>query len=283
MARYPGATWRELPENKTQPTIVPTQVVLHTAVGSGSVFGYFNTPGINVESQLWVGLDGRVEQYIDSTVWADAQVAANPRAISIETADNGHPDTYPWQPPQVESLAQIIAWASRVHGIPIRLCRNETDTGIGYHSLYKSWNPNAHSCPGPARIAQVPAILIRAQAISVGGIMATLDTQDLAAILDIVSGQKDEFATEVWTRFRLHGNGEELVPLLNGLSEVLVAARRNTLDIAALKAAVSTLSAAGGVDGALVIAAVEAAVSEAVHHITLTYSTDPIPPAAAAS
>jgi N-acetylmuramoyl-L-alanine amidase len=277
MARYPGATWRELPENKTQPTIVPTQVILHTAVGSGSVFGYFNSPGINVESQFWVALDGKVEQYLDSTVWADANVAANSRAIAIESADNGHPDTYPWQPAQVEALAQLIAWASRVHGIPIRLCRNATDTGIGYHSLYASWNPNAHSCPGPTRIAQMPAILARAQAISAGGIMATLDAQDLAAIETLILNAKDDIANEVWMRFKIHGTGSELVSFQSTLGELLFGARNSTTELAALKVllAEDVAHISTGVP-ADVLAAVTAAINDAVSRAVVTVNVPPL-------
>lgn len=166
--KYPGARWRPLPEQGTQRAITPTQLVLHSAVGRGSIFGYLAKTSVVVESTWWVGLDGKVEQYMSAREKAEAQWLGNPRALSVETADNGDPDTFPWTREQVEALAQLAAWCHVHLGIPLRLCRSWDDPGIGYHRLFPQWNPNKHSCPGTVRIAQVEQIIARARQLVAG-------------------------------------------------------------------------------------------------------------------
>lgn len=167
MARMPGADWRPIPENSSQASIDPNKVILHSAVGSGSLYDYFSQEKIVVESHFWVSLKGKIEQYLDTTVRGDANYGANSTAISIESADNGDPDNFKWTPEQVESIAHIIAWASEVHDIPIEKCTSATDSGIGYHSQFPSWSPVAKTCPGEVRIKQIPSVLARAKEVDV--------------------------------------------------------------------------------------------------------------------
>jgi len=159
MPWMPSARKREIPENRTAPRINANKVILHSAVGPGSLYGYFSRDDVKVESHFWVGLDGSIEQYLDTNVRADANWDANSSAISIETADNGNPDEFPWTNDQVSSLAEIINWASETHNIPIRLCPSADSSGIGYHRQFANWNKSAHSCPGDARVKQVPGII----------------------------------------------------------------------------------------------------------------------------
>lgn len=165
MARMPGAAWMPLPENATAPHITATQVILHSAVGSGSLYRFFRDSS-NLESHFWVDESGRIEQYVDTGRRADANLDANARAISVETADNGHPDTFPWTPAQLDSLARIIAWAHAEHGIPIRRCPAWDKPGVGYHTMWGApshWTPVAKTCPGKIRIGQFPHVLDLAQ------------------------------------------------------------------------------------------------------------------------
>lgn len=123
MAVYPEALWRPLSESRTQPRITPRLIILHSAVdtpGSTDLRRFFDLAGVKIESHFWVRLDGRVEQFIDTTVRADANHRANPFAISIETEDEGQPDRLPWTAAQLASLSRLVAWASRAHGIPLR-------------------------------------------------------------------------------------------------------------------------------------------------------------------
>lgn len=175
MARYPKATWRPLPEQTgsnpavpREPLITPTQGIFHSAVGAGSLFGYFERTGVVVESHLWNGLDGAVEQYVDTERQADANYLANARAVSVETADRGDPDEQPWTPEQMASNVDIVVWLHDVHRIPIRRCPTWDAPGFGYHTMFGApgpWTPVNKSCPGRARIAQFDAILDRAALI----------------------------------------------------------------------------------------------------------------------
>lgn len=163
MAIYPLAVVKLLPENKTQSKITPTQVILHTAVSSAdSLYGTFGTASNVLESHFYVRNDGTVEQYMDTTVKADANYNANVRAVSIETEDNGHPEKFPWSPAQLDALTKLIAWLCRTHKIPVRKCPAWDQPGIGWHVMFGApgkWTPVAKSCPGPLRIKQVPGLI----------------------------------------------------------------------------------------------------------------------------
>lgn len=166
MAIYPGATWRPLPENDTQREITATQLILHSAVSRrSSLFDFFNSPGVNVESHFYVPQDGSCEQYVDTGRLADANYKANSRAISVETWDNANPDSEPWSEAQVVRLVDLAVWAHRTHGIPLVWCASPEGEGIGYHSLFRDWSPVIKTCPGLARRPQVQQVIDRAVAL----------------------------------------------------------------------------------------------------------------------
>lgn len=171
MALMPAARWRPLPESKTAAGIRPTQLIYHSAVGSNSLYDYFAQASVVVESHFWVGLDGRIEQYVDTTHQADANYLANPRAISVETADNGDPEHFPWTAKQLDSLVEIAVWVHDTHQVPLRKCPAWDAPGLGYHILFPAeWtNVPGKVCPGKARIAQFPGVLQRAVVASTEG------------------------------------------------------------------------------------------------------------------
>lgn len=162
MAIYPKAVVKLLsPENSTEPVIRPRKVVFHSAVSSAdSLAGYFGRQDVNVESHFYVRHDGTVEQMMNTERQADAQFDANVDAVSIETEDGGHPDSTPWNPAQVAALVELTAWLCRTHGIPAVKCPTASGSGIGYHSQFEgSWSKDHRTCPGKARIPQVPGII----------------------------------------------------------------------------------------------------------------------------
>lgn len=168
MARYPGATWRPLPETNTQPTIKPRLLILHSAVSAADTLrGYFDSPGVTVESHLYVQADSDTEQYVDSGRRADANYLANPFAVSVETWDNGNPDKVPWTPKQMDRLVDIAVWAHRTHDIPLRRAATWDGSGIGGHTDFPHhWtNVSGKTCPGLARRPQVQEVIDRARAI----------------------------------------------------------------------------------------------------------------------
>lgn len=166
MARCPFATWRPLPENATAKRIKPTQYVLHSAVdskGRTDLWRYFARDDVKVESHFWIYNDGTVEQFLDTEVMADCNRGANVRAVSVETEDDGRPDTTLWTPAQIASLIRLGVWLHEAHGIPAVRCATPTSPGIGFHSMWgapSEWTPaRGKTCPGTVRISQVPGII----------------------------------------------------------------------------------------------------------------------------
>lgn len=250
MASYPRARQRRLPESGHQRRITPTQAIAHSAVGRGSIREYFGRPDVVVESTIWIGLDeaAGVEQYMDTEEKAEAQYLGNPRALSAETADNGHPDAFPWTPYQCEELAQFFAWCHIEHGIPLRLCRTWDDPGIGYHRQFPQWNPNKHSCPGDARIKQLPAIIARAKQIVAGADTPAPQEDDDMQLNDTVRlgdgaaaalGEKDHALT-VEEALRLAAQGGKAAVQMQRVVAGLVG------ELVALRTAVAALSKGQG-------------------------------------
>lgn len=174
MAWYPAAKKMELqPESDAQPAIKPTQFILHSIVAPWTpqrTYEYWRD-STNLESHFGLGYDGSLGQFIGTETRADATGAANRRAdgsgaVSLESASNLQASDA-WTDEQVESIIRLGVWLHQIHDIPLRVCRNATDPGFGYHRLFTAWNPDAHSCPGNARVTQFhnvifPGIVARA-------------------------------------------------------------------------------------------------------------------------
>lgn len=152
----------------------------------GSLTGtdsYFRADGYGgSESHFGVGYDGTVYQWQDTDYQAEANGAANARAISIETADTGTgfpkwtgSNVPPWNEAQLRALDDLVAWCCRTHDIPLVVAPDSrrSTRGVGYHRLgvapYKvadgeTWS-SAYGkvCPGEARIKQIPGIVERAR------------------------------------------------------------------------------------------------------------------------
>lgn len=155
MARYPGAKWDPIPENSTQASITPTQFIVHSVIAPWTAdrIGQYWRESTNLESHFGCGYAGDLNQYIDTTVRADANASANVRAVSIETASNLQ-GTDPWTAEQLEELVKLGVWLNKTHGIPAHKPTTWNSPGMGYHSLYASWSTNGTNCPGDARRAQ---------------------------------------------------------------------------------------------------------------------------------
>src|SRR5690606_35901982 len=156
MPRYSRAKWLPIPENKTQAKIKPTQFIIHSVVApwdENRIQQFWNESGVNTEFDFGLDYDGSMGQYLDTDVRADANVSANTRAISVETASNVSASDK-WTSAQVAALAELMAWAHRTHGIPARICRSSTDPGFGIHNMFASWSGGGTACPGKARTKQ---------------------------------------------------------------------------------------------------------------------------------
>jgi len=156
MAWCPFARKLELqPESDAQAAIVPTQFILHSIAAPWTVqrIKDYWQDSTNLESHFGLGFDGDLGQFIGTQTRADANMYANVRAVSIETASNlDHTD--PWTAEQLEKLVQLGVWLNQTHGIPARIPSSWNAPGMGFHSMFPQWSDGGTACPGDARRAQ---------------------------------------------------------------------------------------------------------------------------------
>lgn len=183
---YPGANYRPLAVGQPGYLSGHDLVLLHTMVGSlWGTDAYFRREGYSgTESHFGVGPDGEVLQWVDLERRADANLYANDNAISIETADFGSgfgewggSNVPAWTTAQLEAIAQIVAWCCARWNIPCSLIPDSRPgrRGVGYHRQgidpYRAaggeqWSTSTGKvCPGDRRVAQIPQVISRANAI----------------------------------------------------------------------------------------------------------------------
>ena len=201
--RCPEASWKPLGKQKEPAMTGHDLVIVHTMVGYlHSTDTMFRAGGYDgTESHYGIGgrwgsdasrdLDGVIWQWQDRGRQADANLAANPTAISIETADNAPvraADIARWTPAQAEALVTLLTWecSAEAHagcpsswtchgrGIPASLVPDSRPgrRGVAYHrqgvdpwrvSGGQRWSPSrGKECPGPARITQLTSEIIPA-------------------------------------------------------------------------------------------------------------------------
>lgn len=169
MAIYRKATRKLIRATPSDPAIIPIGVILHVDAGSAdSLYDYFATRSGGIESHFHIKKTGEVEQYRSTEREADANYKANSFIgddgrrygyISVETQGLGAGE---WNSEQLDAIKALLLWAHKKHDIPLRVCRNPKDPGVGYHTLFGApgaWTPVAKSCPGPDRIKQFEDVL----------------------------------------------------------------------------------------------------------------------------
>jgi hypothetical protein len=130
----------------------------------GSLFGtdrMFRKDGYTgVESTFGLGhttdgasYDGVLFQWQRLSYQADAQMAGNAYATSIECADGGK--IIPFSAKQVEASIDLGVWWCKQTGNPARKATAWNGTGLGYHRMFKEWAPDGRSCPGDPRVRQL--------------------------------------------------------------------------------------------------------------------------------
>jgi hypothetical protein len=132
-----GGHWRPLPDSGREPAIAMRTVIHHSIVGSAEgAFQYF-AGATAIESTFIVKKSGYFWQCMSLGEQADANFRANAFAGSIETEDNGNPDTDPWTSAQIDTLVWLSREMRRLRPrIARRKCRTWDDAGIGYHTLF---------------------------------------------------------------------------------------------------------------------------------------------------
>jgi flagellar capping protein FliD len=224
IARCDFAIWRPVPDNRTQPSMRATQVIMHSMASPGTspeeLIRYWSQPGTPLESHFIVGRDGRAWQLVDTGRSADANYRANRRpdgtgAISIETEDNiGNPDTLPWTRAQIDTLVRLALWAARVHGVPRRRCPSPSSPGIGYHVMFGSpsdWTPVSKTCPGTIRVRQFNQTVLPAIVAGTGGGLSVADANSLERHLDVIQEKIERTFNQVNIKTGDLANRVELV------------------------------------------------------------------------
>lgn len=157
MPRCPAASWRPISTNYQHGGNTPRLVILHVMQGTldGSD-SWFRNPAAQVSAHFGTGRDGRLYQWVDTrdTAWHAAN--ANGFSIGIENEGNSGDSL---TDAQLLRVAEVVAWASLVHGIPLEVCNDPAGRGLAYHGLGgASWGGHPQ-CPGLPIIRQRAAIL----------------------------------------------------------------------------------------------------------------------------
>lgn len=281
MARYSGAIWKPITAYKgRQQLTVHNRMNLHVAVSEApSLHGYFNKSGIP-DSHFYVRRDGTIEQYVDTSLRAFADLEGNDATISVETQGMGPGG---WTPEQRESLARLYAWAVETHGIARKMATNskpgETSQGLSWHRLGCDGNfPALPSilagrtqrgggmhystslgkvCPGDDRIEQIPGIFARAMEILGGG---SADKEE--GFLMALSDKAQEDLADTVRKLEVIARRSE-----DRQRELIVMGRAQT-------AAIEALAASQGLDPAEVTKTVGDAVARALKGIEVTLTTE---------
>lgn len=193
MAVYPGAIYKPITAPKGRRALtVHNRANLHVAVSEGSsLFGVFNLSG-KVDSHFYIRKDGTVEQYVDTSLRAFADLDGNDGTVSIETQGGvNNPQGEPWTEAQLVAIASLVRWLMDTHGIQRQLATSSrTDSssrGLSWHRLGVDGTfPASPSilagrlqrgggmhysksrgkiCPGDAKINQIPGILSRVSGV----------------------------------------------------------------------------------------------------------------------
>lgn len=185
----PGTVWHPLASQQPERRSRTDLVILHTMAGPFDVVErMFEAGGYGgTESTFGVKGSGEAHQWVDADCRADANLDANDRAISVETADMGESfpewggsDVPAWTVAQVEAIAQIVAWCCWHYSIPCELVPDSRSDrrGVAYHRQgidpwrkdgTEDWSlSDGKVCPGDRRVNQVPEVINRAQTILSG-------------------------------------------------------------------------------------------------------------------
>lgn len=167
------AIWKPIPENNTQPTIVPRGSIAHTNGATYytpwySLWKFWNRSDITKEAHFQLDLDGTIIQAMSVHRRADCNYKANmfylnsiPYGfISYEAADKGAAtlDKTGYTLPQLHDMVCINTALVLQYGVHCTMPATWTSSGIGHHCLHDEWSQHNGPCPGKARIAQMDYI-----------------------------------------------------------------------------------------------------------------------------
>ena len=135
-------------------------LILHHAVGNGSLYGVFNNPARKASTHFWVSQAGAIEQYVDTSVvaWANGNSQCNATYSSVETEGCvTAPNADPMSEAMVAALARLYAEGVQKHGWANALASAVGQPGFGFHRM-----AYATGCPCDVRLNRRQEILNRA-------------------------------------------------------------------------------------------------------------------------
>lgn len=167
MARMPGALWRPIPINHTPRGQTEVRgVVVHIMAGTlPGTDAWFRNSEARASSHFGTGKGGALYQWVDTADRAWAQAAGNQSWLSVENEGRGG-DTL--TDAQLDRNAEVLAWAHKTYGVPLRVADGPGDRGLGYHAMGGSAWGGHTQCPGSRIIAQLPEIVARAKKLATG-------------------------------------------------------------------------------------------------------------------
>lgn len=165
MARMTGATWRPISINHTKGGQTSVRgVVVHIMAGTlAGTDSWFRNPAARASSHFGTGKGGSLYQWVDTKDRAWAQANGNSAWLSTENEGRGG-DVL--TAAQLDRNAEILAWAHKTHGVPLKLASGPSDSGLGWHGMGGSGWGGHTQCPGSKIVAQLPEILKRAKVLA---------------------------------------------------------------------------------------------------------------------
>lgn len=274
MARMPGALWIGPTPNMHPGGMIDHHgLVLHIQQGTeqGSE-AWFKNPTSQASSHFLNPKAGGLRQLVDTTDRAWAEMAGNYHWVSVENEGlSGQSLTAS----QVENLAHLVVWLHQVHGMPLQSTDDPNGSGLGWHGMGGAAWGGHYDCPGGPIKAQRAAILARANEL----------LNPSPPEPDMPLSEADINAVASATTSRILGTAVPVVPDENAVRSVSAVLGRSENMLHELRAQVTGLTAAltavagqlgKDVDTAAVIAAVQAAIKDAVIHVEV----GSVPPAA---
>lgn len=158
MARWEKAIWQPVAQHGG--AIRPIAVCLHHQAGNGNPVNIYASRGVS--AHFWLPKIGTPVQHVDTGVaaWHGGTAAMNNNAIGVETEGCGTPPhAEPLTEHQLNLFGELMAWANRVHGVPLVLSESATTPGFNYHRAQGGFNT---ACPCDVRKNARAEILRRA-------------------------------------------------------------------------------------------------------------------------
>lgn len=142
-------------------------LVIHIAEGSyAGTVAWERNASSDISSHWVLAKDGRCAQMVDTDDRPWTQADGNSAWLSVECEGYAGDSL---TPQQLEVVAQLLARANQVYGVPLQLADSPSGRGLGWHGIGgAAWGGHT-GCPGAPIVAQRGAIVARAQEIINGG------------------------------------------------------------------------------------------------------------------